>query len=280
MNLIIFLLNNTSKLPFRVLYFISDILVLVMRIVGYRKKVIDQNLANAFPNSPIIYRNQLRNKFYENLADILVESLKSFSITSAEIKKRVQFKNPELALTLIENNKSFITLSSHQCNWEWQLLASSLLGINIDAAYKEIRNKPINKLMYDMRSKFGANLIESKQFIREAIKRKNEIRGIAMVGDQRPGKNADYNAVFLNQQTAMFTGAEKLAKSFDYPVLFMEMHRVKRGYYAITLSLVENPPYNKNTYSITSKYIELLEKSIKIAPEQWLWSHKRWKRFN
>ena len=275
--LLVLVLKTLTYLPFTILYLISDLLALTMKIVGYRKGVVDENLKKSFPEKSYNERIKIRDDFYQNLSDVIVESLKSFSISKREIDKRVRFINPESTFEFIKKEQPFITLSSHQCNWEWQLLASCLLGFQIDAAYKEIRNKPIEKLMFDMRSKFGAKLIESKQFLRTAIKRKNEVRGIAMVGDQRPGKNTDFRTRFLNQDTGMFTGAEKLAKAFDYPVLFMEMHRVKRGYYEITLKELAEPPYDKSDYSITQKYVELLENSLKEKPSEWLWSHKRWK---
>ena len=249
-----------------------------MRITGYRKKVIIENLSKSFPQKSLPEILKVKNDFYKNLSDVIIETLKSFTITSKEIKKRVVFTNPELAENFIHQNQPFITLSTHQCNWEWQLLSSCLLGFPIDAAYKKLTNKTVDQMMLSMRSAFGANLIESKSFLRTAIKRKNIVRGIAMVGDQRPPKNSEFRTDFLHQDTVMFTGAEKLAKAFNYPVLFMEMKRVKRGKYTITLSPISAPPYSKeDDYSITKKYCELTERSIYENPGDWLWSHKRWK---
>lgn len=276
MLIIITVLLILSRFPLKALYPLSSFFAFLMRLCSYRKKVTEDNLRNAFPEKSDAEIHVIRNQYYRNLSDVLMESAKSFHITADEIKERVRFTNPELATNLVKEGKAFITLSSHQCNWEWQLLASSLLGFPIDAAYKQLRNQTVDDAMRKMRSQFGAELLESKGFLRACVRRKDIVRGIAMVGDQRPGAASHCEVMFLHQNTRFFTGAEQLAKLMHYPMLFMEMHRTGKGHYEITLTELASPPY-KEGFDITKRYAQLLEESIKKQPANWLWSHKRWK---
>ena len=83
---------------------------------------------------------------------------------------------------------------------------------------------------------------------------------------------------FLHHDTPVLTGTERIAKKMNYAVFFMDVRRVKRGYYEAEVIPMTSEPQQLKDYELTDMYFDLLEKSIKRAPEFWLWSHDRWKR--
>jgi len=269
-----------SRLPFAVLYAISNTLAFVLyRVVGYRKKVVKGNLKRAFPDKTDREINRLAVAFYRNLTDTVVETLKAMTISEAAIRKRARITNPEVAQAWIAQNKSFIALAAHQRNWEWLLLAGCVqLNCPIDAVYMRIKNKYFEQLVYNMRSRFGGKPILRKDTLMEIMKRKKVVRGFGMNADQAPLVfDEKYWTTFLGNDTAFHLGIEKVARMTKYPVLFLGIKRVKRGYYEITFHQLAEPPYPKDTFLITERYARIVEQQVLDAPEGYLWSHKRWK---
>jgi Kdo2-lipid IVA lauroyltransferase/acyltransferase len=269
-----------SYLPFPVIYLISDFTAfLAYRIIRYRKKVVFKNLRNSFPEKTEKEIRKIAREFYTHLADITLETFKAIDMSADEFRRRVSLKNEQIAFNYYSQNKPIIVLTSHQGNWEWMLLANSLmLPYPVDAVYKKIKSDSFDKLMKQIRGKFGPTLIEKDKILRETVKKKNEVRLIAMVADQTPSKAKDRNWFhFLNRETAFYTGGEKLARSLNYPVLFVYMHRIKRGYYEVVFQDLGEPSAESAENSITESYVKLLEEAIRKYPSEWLWSHKRWK---
>ena len=269
-----------SRLPLPVLHALSSTLAFVLyRVLGYRKKVVKSNLQRAFPNKTNREINRLAAAFYTNLTDVVVETLKAMTISEAAIKKRARITNPEVAEAWIAQNKSFIALAAHQANWEWLLLACCVqLSCPIDAVYMRINNKYFEKLVYNMRSRFGGRPILRKDTLMEIMKRKKVVRGFGMNADQAPLVfNEKYWTSFLGTDTAFHLGIETVARMTKYPVLFLGIKRVKRGYYEITFHEVAQPPYPKDEFKVTEQYARLVEQQVLAAPESYLWSHKRWK---
>lgn len=275
-------LKLLSRLPFRVLYLIADFLFVVsFYVIGYRRKVVQANLARALPELSLVAREKIEKEFFQNLADYGVETLKLLTISPEELRRRMVYKNPEILEPLRKQKLPFIALASHQFNWEWLLAAAGLqLPVPFDYVYQAQPNAFVDRLTNFGRSRFGAYPIRRQVVAREALKRKNVFRGIAIVADQFPGHLHDkrYWASFLHQDTAFFQGINQLALLTQYPVLYGAIRKVKRGYYEMEFIPLTHPPYHKDSYEIMNRYIHETEKAIRARPAEWLWSHKRWKK--
>jgi KDO2-lipid IV(A) lauroyltransferase len=269
-----------SKLPFPVLYFIADVFYfLAFYVFQYRKKVVMRNLYAAFPNKSLKEYRILTKDFYRNLSDVIVETLKVLSLSETDLLKRIQFKDASVLTDYVHNGQSVVVMAAHQANWEWLLLASGVyMRIEIDAVYKPLSSPFFEKLMWAIRSRFGAQPVAMNQIARELIRRKNVSRAIAMVADQVAAPESAYWTTFLHQDTPFFPGSAKIAQRTGFPVLYASMQRLRRGYYEITISQLAVPPYNADAVDrITEVYAQQVERAIEANPAQWLWSHKRWK---
>ena len=230
-----FVLRWLSRLPFPVLYTFSDFLFFIAYyLIGYRKALVRRNLRNSFPEKSEAEIKLIQKDFYHNLCDYAVETIKLLSITPEELKRRLVYKNPEIVKQFSDKNQSVLLLTSHQFNWEWLLASGCLyLPVSVDFVYQVQSNKTFNEFSLLGRTRFGAFPIERSQVGREAIKRKDVLRGIAVVADQFPGHfhNKKYWTQFLNQKTAFFLGLGQLAFLTQYPAVFFSVKKIKRGYY-------------------------------------------------
>lgn len=269
-----------SILPFWLLYGISDFAYfLLFRVIKYRKKVVLENLRNAFPEKSEKEIDEIARKFYHHLADLFIEFFKGLSISEDEMLRRVQINNIEVAKKYLDNNTPIIFVGGHQGNWEWAVHPLCLKGINLDVVYQKLSSPFFNELTLKIRSRFGAVLVERKDTIKSTIERKDNIRAICLAADQIPSHiQSAYWTNFLNQDSAFFTGPERIAKKFNYPVIFMEFIRTKRGHYEMNLWEIASPPYeNLNPNEILERFVKTLDTSIKQNPSSYLWSHRRWK---
>lgn len=277
-----FFLKVISRLPFPVLYFFSDFLYLVSYyVIGYRLKVVRKNLRNSFPDKSAAELKKVEKQFYKDLCDFGVETLKLLTISREELMKRMVYKNPEITQPFADKGQSIILLTSHQFNWEWLLVSGCLyLPFHVDFVYQRQASKFFNQLSLDSRTRFGAYPVERSQVAREAIKRRNVLRGVAIVADQFPGFDRDkkYWTTFLNQDTAFFLGLGQLAHLTQYPAVFYGVKKIKRGYYEAEGTVVSMPPYEKDSQQIVEDYVKVTEQVINQNPSGWLWSHNRWKR--
>ncbi len=276
-----FVLRWLSRLPFPVLYTFSDFLFFIAYyLIGYRKALVRRNLRNSFPEKSEAEIKSIQKDFYHNLCDYAVETIKLLSITPEELKQRLVYKNPEIVKQFSDKNQSVLLLTSHQFNWEWLLASGCLyLPVSVDFVYQVQSNKTFNEFSLLGRTRFGAFPIERSQVGREAIKRKDVLRGIAVVADQFPGHfhNKKYWTQFLNQKTAFFLGLGQLAFLTQYPAVFFGVKKIKRGYYEAEGFVVSQPPYGRESQQIVEDYIQATERIIKQQPAGWLWSHNRWK---
>lgn len=277
-----FFLRLLSYLPFSVLYALSDFLFFVSyRIVGYRKKVVQKNIRNSFPEKTLTERKRIEKEFYRNLCDYGVETLKLLTISKSELMSRMQFANQELLESYKSKNQSIFFLASHQFNWEWMLVSASLsFPFDIEFVYQPVKNKFFDRFSLETRSRFGALGIRRKDVAREIIKRRTKLKGLASVADQYPGYASDkkYRTQFLNQDTVFFYGTNQLAQLTQFPTLYYKVEKIKRGYYLSTPIVLGEPPFEKTSDAVIERYVEELEKSIQAAPANYLWSHKRWKK--
>jgi KDO2-lipid IV(A) lauroyltransferase len=276
----IFFLYLVSLLPFWLLYIISDILfVLIYYVIGYRKKVVQQNLQNAFPEKTIQERHDIERKFYRHFADLMVETIKMISISPEELGRRVTPTNPNIVQQLLDIDRSIIAVAGHYCNWEMAALnVTSVTKKKFMIIYKPLSSTIFNRFFIRTRSRFRGIPVAMKMVLRKMVEYKNEATITVLLGDQTPVKHeATYFTTFLNQPTAVFLGPEKMAKSFHCMVIFYDMRRVKRGYYKYTVVPLIDNATETAPYEITRAHVQYLEKVIREEPQYWLWSHRRWK---
>ena len=272
-----YFLKLVSSLPISFLYSISSILSIVLSNF-YRIKTVEDNLKKSFPNLSNNSLNKIKSNFYKNFCDVLIETIKSNSISKKELSKRVKFENFDVINDHVTKNERVIVLTSHQCNWEWLLLSSQdKLISDLHVIYKSLSNRSFDKILYESRSRFGSKLIESKNSIMFLKKKLKKVKVLAMVADQSPNINNRkvwYN--MLNQKTAFYQSVNFIPKFTNSIVYFASMKRESRGCYSVKFDLISKPPYNKKT-EILSDYVQKIESLIKNRPAEWLWSHKRWK---
>lgn len=276
-------LRVISFLPMKVLYLISDFTYFfVYYLVRYRKKVVRKNLTNAFPEKTLQEIICIEKKFYHFLCDVIFEVIRQIHAPVSELKERIVFENLDLVLRHKEEGRSVMLMTSHYCNWEWGSWLALYMpdDFKLYPVYQKLKDKHFDALMLKLRSLSGARYIEKDELIRTMFNmRKSGINGvIGMISDQSPAKrNIRFRMQFLNQDTPVFLGTEQLAKKYNYPVYYVNIRRVKRGYYHYEVVPVTENPAETSEYEITTKFMKYLEACIRENPEFWLWSHNRWK---
>jgi len=273
------LLRVLAKLPFSVLYLLSDFLFFVgFRIIKYRRAIVWDNLKNSFPSKDHEELRVIEKNFYANLCDYAVETLKLLSISKHELSRRMSYTNPEILKPYVDRNQSVILMASHQFNWEWLMVSGSAnLPLKLDFIYQRVSSQSFDHLIMQCRTRFGGYPIERKQTAREVIKRKNITRAIAIVADQFPSHEKKHWVPFLSQETAFFLGLGQLAVLTQCPAFFVRSKKIKRGYYEAEIIPLTVPPYEKGSQMVVDKYAAVTESFIKEQPDNWLWSHARWK---
>jgi len=269
-----------SLLPYGVLYRLSDLLFLLFyNAIGYRKKVIYGNIQRSFPEKSTEEHEQISRAFYRHFCDLMVESMKIFSIRKEEVDVRMKFRNPEVLDQFYREGKSVILAGGHFNNWELFAVAiDQAVHHQVKAIYKPLSNRFFDGIMRKSRGKFGLQMIPIAEVktVFEASRQQSSCYIFAT--DQSPGKAAKaYWTTFLNQDTAVLFGTEKYAVEYDYPVVYGCIHKVKRGFYEVEFSVVCDKPSTTLHGEITEKHVRMLEDDIRNAPEYWLWSHRRWK---
>ena len=270
-----------SILPFRLLYAVSDgVYILIYYIIGYRKKVVASNLRLAFPEKTEKELALIRKKFYHHLCDMILESIKSITISEAEIKKRYHFTNLEEIHTLEKENKSVILLMGHYASWEWVFILQAHINYKGYAVYKQLSNTYFDALVKRIRAKYNSHLITTKETVPTLLRAKvnKELTFNGFVFDQSPrADKALHWQNFMGVKAPVHVGAEVLAKRLDMATVFLKVKKIKRGYYEATfMDIVKNPKALEN-YSITDAALKRVEEQIYEAPEYYLWTHKRWK---
>lgn len=276
------LVRLISKLPFGVLYAISDFLFFISyKLIGYRRKMVWKNLQSSFPDKAESELRQIEKEFYRNLCDYTVETLKLLTISKEELQKRLVFTNPEVLMEHATNRQSVLNLASHHFNWEWLLTTASIIfPVETDFVYQPVNNPFFERISLQSRTRFGARAVKRDEVAREMVKRKHIVRNVALVGDQYPGYKHDkkFPTKFMNQDTVFFYGTYQVAVLTQFPVVYNRVRKIRRGYYEVTSIPLANPPYDKNDNSVLEKYIQEVERAIRERPSEWLWSHNRWKK--
>ena len=273
-----------SLLPMSVHYVISDFLFWILyKVVGYRRNVVWNNLKESFPEKSEEELRKIERGFYHFFCDYLVETVKLMTISKGEMKRRIVFKNAELVDEIMGSGQSIALYLGHYCNWEW--VSSIPLWVNPSAwcgqVYHPLENKDFDKLFLKIRKRMGANSIAMQDTLREVVKHKRENQPIIIgyISDQKPHwVNIHHWVNFLHHDTPVLTGTERIVHKMNHAVLYLEIQRVRRGYYEAEFKCITREPQKLKEFELTDIYFEMLEKSIRRAPEFWLWSHDRWKR--
>jgi len=270
-----------SILPFRILYVVSDILyLLVYYIIGYRKRTVKYNLTLVFPDKSEKEITTLSKKFYHHLCDMILESVKSLTVSEAEMMKRFKLTNIEEIHKLEKENRNIVLMCAHYANFEWIFITQKYVKHKGYGVYKRLANKYFDRLIKRKRAKYNTQLITTKETIpvlMESIK-KGELSISGFVSDQSPKVNKAYHwNDFMGIKVPVHTGAEMLAKRLDSSVVFFGVKKIKRGYYETTFTTLAQNAKDYKNYEITDMFLKLVEEQIYSAPEYYLWTHKRWK---
>lgn len=272
------LLKPLSLLPWRLIYVLSDFLyVILYHLAGYRKKVVMQNLRNSFPETEDKELEPIAKKFYAHLCDLIVESIKMFSVSESDARKRMRCINPEVQKKVFETGKDVIVAGGHYNNWEMCGVAVPFMfDHKIIGIFKPLKDKFFDGLMRKSRGKFGTLMIpmqEVKDYFATGF---HEPTAVFFIIDQSPSNpERGYWTNFLNQDTCFMTGTARFALQYDLPVLFGRIEKVKRGFY--TVSFEEVNTSGLSVEDVMERLIKRLEKQITDQPEYWLWTHRRWK---
>lgn len=258
----------------------SEIITLfVYHIIGYRKKIIIENLQNSFPKKPIKEIKFIARKYYRHLSVMIVENIFLRFVSAKNFKSRIILENREVFDNLYQQNRSAIVMLGHLGNWEFTSGLTRQLPYTGAAVYKQLSSPAFDKLYYNIRKRLGVQPVEMNMVLRKVLEFNKQPKPylLFMVADQAPaGKNSHW-IEFLNQETDVFLGSEKIAKKFDMPVIYLEVIRHKKGIYKMIPKIITTEPQKTDNFEITEKYFSLLEESIERNPRFWLWSHRRWK---
>ncbi|MEI9918001.1 MAG: lysophospholipid acyltransferase family protein [Bacteroidota bacterium] len=270
-----------SLLPFPLLYALSDVLcVLMYYVVGYRKKIVMQNLRNSFPEKTEEERVRIAKKFYKHFCDLTLESVKMFTISEKDARKHVTYFDVDVINKYFDQGKSVIVAMAHYNNWE-------MIAVTVDQAikhqacaiYKPLTNQFFDKKMLDSRQKYGIKMIHYRTVKQDFERMKSELTATHFLIDQAPSQSSTPHwMTFLNQDTGVLIGTERFAKDYDYAVVFLDVQKPKRGYYTGRYVDVTGSPNSFPKGELTEIVTKMLEGYIKEKPEFWLWSHRRWKR--
>ena len=268
-----------SLMPHWLMYGVSDIFYFILyKVIGYRRTVVNENLKNSFPEKSNEEIMTLERKFYRNLIDVMLETIKEFTISKKSIKKRFKFTNPEEFQKHYDNGKSVMMTMGHFGNWEYGVTTSLWVPQECWAVYGKIENPVMDKYLVRTRERFGFTLYPMEETYNVMLNHTQGDKLYMFMADQSPHHAKIKHWIpFLNQETGVHIGAEKLSKMLDLAVVFIDIQRVKRGYYEVTARTLFDNPNETKDFEITNKYFEVLEEVITKTPENWLWSHKRWK---
>jgi KDO2-lipid IV(A) lauroyltransferase len=277
-----FVIKPLSLLPLWVLYLFSDFLYYLMYyLIGYRKNVVRINLTRSFPDKSKREIRVIASRFYRHLCDLIVESVRLFSMPKHELLARCKFFNPELLNTYYDQGRSIIIVAGHYNNWEMFAHGCNLqMKHQAIGIYTPLSNPYFEKKFSASRSRYQVVLLPKTEVKEYFVTHQDQLSAVIFGTDQSPSLQSKrvYWTNFLNQDTAVMYGSEKYAREYNYPVFYARVIRVKRGYFKIVFDLLEEKPATSQYGSITERHTQLLEKQIIEKPEYWLWTHKRWKR--
>jgi Kdo2-lipid IVA lauroyltransferase/acyltransferase len=269
-----------SRVPMRALYALATFLYwLAFYVVRHRHRVIREQLEKVFPDATDAERRSIHQRFLKNFCDVMVEVLKSVSMSEDDMRVHVEVTNLDVARRYLDAGQSLMFVTSHLCNWEWLLQGVTLhLGYPVDAAYKPLHDQWAERLMLEVRSRFGARLVPAKELLADFLKRRAIVRAVAINADQAPvSTDKRYWTQFLGQDTAFYMGAEQIARATRLPVLYAVMRRVRRGFYQVEFKPLWDGREMAEPNTVTERYARACEIDVLESPADWLWSYRRWR---
>jgi len=270
-----------SLLPLRVLYVVSDIsFFFIWYIFPYRKKLVFKNLSLSFPEKSAAELKVIARKSYRHSCDNFIESLAAVHMSKKEHCKRYKLNNIEVINDMYSAGKDVLLVSAHYGNWEWLSIIPLYTELKILAVYKTLHNTYFDRMFINLRSMYGAIPVTKERTLRILTEyRKNKIPMVLyLLGDQRPMWKEIHDWIrFMNQDTSVIIGTEKIAKKFDMPVVFAKNIKIRRGYYETDFITITSNPADTKPLEITEKYYQILESTIRESPAEYLWTHNRWK---
>jgi KDO2-lipid IV(A) lauroyltransferase len=277
------LVFGLSYLPFPVLYGLSNTLfVIVYYMTGYRKNVVTTNLRNSFPEKSASEIKKITRDFYLHFCDVLVETIKLLTISKKEFRRRCKFDGAAIATfeEFFRRKQTIIGVMGHCGNWEWAAIAhQAYFERMITGVYHPLHNQSMDKFMLGLRSRWGGDIVAMTGLYKRllTLKQQSIDTTIGLIADQTPPPESAYWTDFLNQDTPVFNGTEKLAKKFNYPVVFLNIQKSKRGFYDLSATVLAETPSSLPENQISELHVRHLEENIRQQPYTWLWSHRRWK---
>lgn len=275
-----------SLLPLRVLYCISDVLYLLLyKLIGYRRRVVRNNLSTAFPEKDERERRTIEKKFYHFFCDYIIETIKLLSIRRKTLLKHMEYRNMEEMERCFDEGQSVCALLGHYCNWEflttvnvgWKRYPEAKVGL----VYHPLSSKVVDRLIIATRQHTGGVAVPKQEVLRYMIRYKQQgLHSLfGLISDQSPKwENIHLWLPFLNHETPVFTGAERLIRKMNNAVFYAEMSRPKRGKYVVNFQLMTREPGTLEENELTRMFFTRLEETIRQTPHLYLWSHDRWKR--
>ena len=269
-----------SRLPWAALYAFSTFLYfLAYYVVRHREHVIREQLDKVFATLSVDERKGIHKQFLKSFCDVLIELLKSVSMSKADMIRRMRVTNSELPRQYLDAGQSVMLMTSHLGNWEWLLHGVSLqLGYPVDAAYKPLHDQWAERLMLKLRSRFGARMVPAKELLADFFKRRGVVRAIGMNADQAPmSTDQRYWTEFLGQDTAFYIGAEQIARAMRLPILYVHVRRVRRSFYEVEFLPLWDGREPIEPNQVTERYARACEVDVLRSPADWLWSYRRWR---
>jgi KDO2-lipid IV(A) lauroyltransferase len=269
-----------SRLPWAVLYAFGGFLYfLAYYVVQHRAHVIREQLDKVYPQASVAQREAIHKQYLRNFCDVLIEVLKSVSMTADDMRRRMRVTNIEEVRKYLDAGRSVMLITSHMGNWEWLLHGATLqLGYPLDAAYKPMHEAWAERLMLEVRTRFGARLVPAKELLADFLRRRGITKALAMNADQAPvSTDQRYWTKFLGQDTAFYIGAEQIARATRLPVIYVRVRRVRRSYYEIEFQTLWDGHERVEPNQVTERYARTCEKDVLESPADWLWSYRRWR---
>lgn len=268
-----------SLLHFRGLYLLSDLFYLIIyKLFGYRTTVVHTNLKNSFPEKSESEIKSIQDTFYRYFCDLILETIKTLTISPATVRKRVVFGDMSAFETYYRQKQSVNIVMGHLGNWELAGAGFSQLPWHrLYVIYHPMKNPYFDRLVYHMRTRLGNKLYPMKETVRGMIQNRQEITATAFIADQTPSPAGAYWTTFLHQDTPVYTGTAKISKKMQYPIIYVSISRLKRGYYQMNSEVLVDNPDRFSEDEISELHTRRLEKDIQAQPAFWLWTHRRWK---
>jgi KDO2-lipid IV(A) lauroyltransferase len=268
-----------SRLPLPLLYALAGALAWLARVLRFRWKVTRENLQAAFPQADAAWLRRIAIDNYRHFGELAAELVAATRMDRRALLERVDVRNIDLPREWLARGRPVLLLAAHQSNWDWGMYAmAALLGHPVDVAYKPMKSRAADRVLRAMRSRWNVNLVPAKDLLPDLLRRRHEVRAIAMLADQSPRTSEHQQWLqFLGRDTAFYAGPEQMARATRYSAIYVSLRRLRRGHYRIECLPLAEGPASLAPGEFTAGYARMVEADILAAPAEWTWGHRRWK---